>query len=97
MVGRRSRESDREREPIADTGLQLAILNGNSELRREFGMSTAKINFLNKLGELSLPQPALALLDREVLKGNFRLLDQRFERQVDESKCALFDTYTVIF
>lgn len=90
MVGRRSTETERERELIADTGMQLAILNGNADLCREFGMSTAKLNFLKKLDELSLPQPALALLDKDNLSNNFLLLDQRFERTADRSKCALF-------
>ena len=88
MRGRRSREAEVEQALISDAGLHFALKAGNVQLSKEFGLAVAavKLNLLDKLEELSLPQPALALFKPEILEKNFRLVDQRFERRPDSRR-----------
>ena len=90
MRGRRSKESELERDLIADAGLQLAIAAGNNRLAKEFGMSrdSHRIHF-ERLSEHSLPIPALAVCHPEVLQENFRLIDQRMVRAPNFPKRSL--------
>lgn len=90
MAGRRSAESQREADLISDAGLTLAMHAGNTALAKEFGLSSTslKINF-DILVQKSLPVPALALNWPEVIKQNFKLVDQRYFKDQNTSKCAL--------
>ncbi|CAK8996274.1 unnamed protein product, partial [Durusdinium trenchii] len=44
---------------------------------------------MDKLAERSLPRPALAIMDPEILSGNFTIIDQRFERRPGTERCRL--------
>ena len=88
MAGRRSRESERERQLISDAGLSLAAACGNNHLARQFGLSSTALR--TKVDDLkfhSLPVPCLALLwPEEVLRENFILLNTRFPMHQGGSK-----------
>lgn len=90
MVGRRSKETQREADLIADAGIVLAMHASNVSLAREFGLSatTLKID-LNILAEKSLPSAALAACWPNVLQENWALVDQRFTRHEKSSRCGL--------
>ena len=81
MRGRRSAETERERALISDAGLTLALHAGNAALAKEFGLPAASLKIsLDILTEQSLPIPALALNWDAVMKQNFVLVDQRYDR-----------------
>ena len=80
MRGRRSFETEEERQHIADAGLQLALMGGHSVLAKELGMSLPR-TCVDDLRKYSLSSPGIALLWADtLLKENYQLLDQRFIR-----------------
>ena len=80
MRGRRTWETEEERQHIADAGHQLALMGGHSLLAKELGIALPT-TCVDELRKYSLPCPGLALLWPEtVLKENYQLLDQRFIR-----------------
>lgn len=73
--------SARERELLADAGMQLALASGNAVLARSFGITPNLLKIgIDKLFENSLPTAPLAIRWPEILKENFELIDQRFHR-----------------
>ena len=79
MRGRRSLESDAERQAIADSGLQLALIGGNAAMAKEFGLSAASVKTkVEDLAKHNLPTAALAVMSPDILKTNFQLAGQRF-------------------
>lgn len=91
MRGRRSNESDLERDLVLDAGLQLSIASNNKNLATQFGlaMDSGKVRF-DVLARHSLPIPCLALDYPEQLAENFNLADQRFKRANLAPKCTLY-------
>lgn len=89
LRGRKATESARESALVADAGYTLALMGGNAELARNFGLpaSTCKISFAD-LHANSLPTPALAILSDDTMRENFILADQRFFRESPTPKRA---------
>ena len=81
MSGRRSNCSEREAALIADAGQQLAMACGNHVLAKEFGVSSklCKVH-VEDLHAQSLPTHSLAVRFPAVLRENFTLCDQRFQK-----------------
>lgn len=66
---------------LSEAGLQLSIAGCNARMARKFGQSPAALKIdLDQLPRLSLPLPALALLNKEHLDANLELIDQLFPR-----------------
>lgn len=81
MCGRRNKRTERESSLISDAGQQLAMACCNTNLAREFGLSSAALKIsLEELRSHSLPTPSLAIRWPGVMLENFELLDQRFVR-----------------
>lgn len=82
MVGRRSSESQVERDLISHAGLSLALAGANYSLAKSFGLASTSLRIdLDHLKKFSLPSPALSILWPDVLESNFELLNQRFVQE----------------
>ena len=90
MAGRRDDASSLENSLVADAGLSLSIACGNTALARMFGMSSTCLNIsLDELPKHSLPTGALSVLWDDVLRENFVLADQMFQRHPSAPQRAL--------
>lgn len=66
MRGRRSCETEAEREAIADSGIQLSLLGANGFMAKEFGLNVkAMKTSVDQVETYSLPSPGLALMFKE--------------------------------
>ena len=87
MRGRRNSETEAEREAIADSGIQLALLGANAFMAKEFGLNVkAMKTSVDQLETYSLPSPGLALIFKNRLESNYHLIDTRFFRPQDAPK-----------
>ena len=90
MRGRRSCETETEREAIADSGIQLALLGANGFMAKEFGLNVrAMKTSVDQLETYSLPSPGIAMMFKERLESNYHLIDTRFIRPQDAPKSLL--------
>lgn len=82
LVGRPSKScTEREKALLSDAGMQLALASANVGLARSFGLGKYSLSIkLDQLFENSLPTAPLAIRWPDLLKSNFELIDQRFER-----------------
>ena len=90
MRGRRELQTSREEALVADAGLCLALHAGNAALAKEFGITASLCRIdLKELSKHSVPQFALALNFPDIVKQNFMLLDQRYDKVSNSPRCNL--------
>ena len=92
MVGRRSKETERETALISDAALTLALHSSNAALAKEFGLSSRACKIgVEALKQQSLPMPPVAICFPETVAENFLLADQRYPRADGGPRCAFGD------